>query len=416
MDIHHSFRRLGLLVGLGAALTWASAAELVVSAPQVGSDGRFSARAPADAASYYVLIRGSQVTQIQSPVALALGAATPVVLTDPDATVNRATAFYRVQRVPLAQPLDTDGDGIDDVFELRHPALLDPLRSADAAEDPDNDGASNLAEYRAGTPLDVDPRPTSIAASPFAGEGDVSVNRETVLRFSRALALDTLLRADDLHAEFAGRRLLARAELSSDRRTATLFYLEPLPGSARVRVSFEGDAVRDDTGRLVDADGDGQPGGRLALDFDTVNTTPTPNTAVIGRVFASELVPSPTGLRSINQPLAGVTVTVDGQEERLRAVTDAMGNFRLEPAPAGRFFVHVDGRTSPRSAWPAGDYYPSVGKAWEAAAGRADNLAGGTGEVFLPLIRAGTLQPLSMTAETRVTLPPAVPANPKPAP
>jgi hypothetical protein len=28
-------------------------------------------------------------------------------------------AFYRVRRVPLSQPLDTDGDGIDDAWELR---------------------------------------------------------------------------------------------------------------------------------------------------------------------------------------------------------------------------------------------------------------------------------------------------------
>ncbi len=386
------------------------AAELRIAGVRVDAADRLQVTAPADAASYYVLRRGSDLGDLQAPVALALGTAATITLTDPATMQGRSAAFYRLQQVPLAQPLDSDGDGIDDVFELRNPAFLNPLRAADAAEDFDDDGVSNLAEFRAGTPLDVDSRPTAVTTSPFPGEGDVSVNRETVLRFSHALALDTLLRADDLHAEFAGRRLLARAELSSDRRTATLFYLEPLPGSARVRVWFEGDAVRDATGRLVDADGDGRPGGRLALDFDTVNTTPTPNTAVIGRVFASELVPSPTGLQSVNQPIAGVTVTVDGQEETLRAVTDAAGNFRLEPAPAGRFFVHVDGRTSPRSAWPEGDYYPFVGKAWVAAAGHADNLAGGNGEIFLPLIRAGTLQPVSATAETRIMLPPAVAA------
>ncbi|MBK9139075.1 MAG: carboxypeptidase regulatory-like domain-containing protein [Verrucomicrobia bacterium] len=140
--------------------------------------------------------------------------------------------------------------------------------------------------------------------------------------------------------------MLTRTELSPDRRTATLFYLEPLPGATRVRVVFDGDKVRDAQGKLVDADTDGVEGGVGIVTFTTLNNLPVPRTAVIGRVFASELVPGPdTGTNALNRPLQGVIVTVDGQEETLRAVTDAQGNFRLEPAPAGRFFVHVDGRT-----------------------------------------------------------------------
>ena len=116
-------------------------------------------------------------------------------------------------------------------------------------------------------------------------------------------------------------------------------------------------------------------------------------------MFASELVPgSDTGIGAINRPLAGVTITVDGAEETLRTTTDALGNFKLEPVPAGRFFVHIDGRTSPMSHWPAAaDYYPVVGKAWEAVPGRNDNLAGGSGEIFLPLIKAGSLQEVRMS-------------------
>lgn len=48
---------------------------------------------------------------------------------------------------PNYQDLDDDGDGIPDDWELKYPNILDPLVSADATEDPDNDGYSNLKEY-----------------------------------------------------------------------------------------------------------------------------------------------------------------------------------------------------------------------------------------------------------------------------
>jgi len=60
--------------------------------------------------------------------------------------------------------------------------------------------------------------------------------------------------------------------------------------------------------------------------------------------------------------------------------------------------VKIDGRTAKGSQWlNNGAYYPYVGKAWEAVAGKTNNLAGGTGQIFLPLISADTLQPVSMT-------------------
>ncbi|MCI0537076.1 MAG: hypothetical protein L0Z50_17815 [Verrucomicrobiales bacterium] len=129
---------------------------------------------------------------------------------------------------------------------------------------------------------------------------------------------------------------------------------------------------------------------------------------MIGHVYASEKGPG-----GANQPLRNVTVTVDGAEETLRTVTDANGFFKLQPAPAGRFFVHVDGRTAVGSEWPDGAYYPFVGKAWEAVVGRTNNLASGTGEIFLPLIPSGALQAISATEETLITFGPSViAANP----
>ncbi|MBL9126706.1 MAG: Ig-like domain-containing protein, partial [Verrucomicrobiales bacterium] len=239
--------------------------------------------------------------------------------------------------------------------------------------------------------------------SPAPGESGVAVTRETIFRLSGSLAPEALLTSDDLFAQFGGRKLLSRAELSSDRRTATLFYLENLPASARIRVTLDGTRLPDGSGKSLDADGDGRPGGVRVLEFDTASVGGLPGTAVIGKVFASE-----KNADGSNKPLVNVTVTVDGAEETLRASTDENGAFVLQPAPSGRFFVHVDGRTAVGSLWPNGAYYPFVGKAWDALAGKTNNLAGGSGEIFLPLIQSDALNAVSATEETKVTFAPSV--------
>ncbi len=236
------------------------------------------------------------------------------------------------------------------------------------------------------------------SVSPGFGETGVAVTRETLVRFTAPLAPTTTLTLQDLRAEVGGREVLARTELSTDRRTATLFYLENLPGSARVRVTLDGTRLLDAAGRALDADGDGQPGGLRVLEFTTAGIIGLPNTSVRGHVFASEKNPDGS-----NRPLEAVTITVDGAEETLRTVTDADGSFVLSPAPAGRFFVHVDGRTAVGSQWPGGAYFPFVGKAWEAIAGFTNNLAGGSGEIFLPRIQSDALQQVSETSETRIS-------------
>ncbi len=278
-----------------------------------------------------------------------------------------------------------------------------------------------LTEIILGTrPVQEFPFARVLETSPASGEAGVTVTRETVFRLTQPLGTNSLVTKSNLYATFGGRQILARCELSSDRRTVTLFYQENLPASARVRVTLVGSNLRDFLGRPFDLDGDGQPGGIAQVDFDTLSNTPIPGTAVIGQVFASEQIPAGTNSASsqtnfLNRPLAGVTITVDGMEETLRAVTDTNGFFSLSPCPAGEFFVHIDGRTLIKVAsgirYPDLAYYPFVGKAWNAVAGRTNNLAGGTGLIYLPLIAQGTLKSVSLTNDTLVTFPAGVLSN-----
>ncbi|MGE3308462.1 MAG: Ig-like domain-containing protein [Limisphaerales bacterium] len=383
---------LGSLKALSAtliALTAFSSAALAQDFPildiSIRPDGRAIVTVAADAQHYYLLYRGEVVTDIRMAVDVGVPTQASLQLVDPDPAPAHQARFFKVERISLANPRDTDGDGMNDVLEIQ--AGTDPLRSDTASL-------------------------TTFISSPTAGEGDVSVTRETILRFSNPLASDATIGNGTFFASYGGRKLLSRVELSSDKRTATLFYLETVPASARIRVTFMGDSVPDFLGRPVDADANGIPGGIAEIDFDTLSITPVGQTAIIGRVFASELVPDPNGTgATVNKPLAGVTVTVDGAEETLRAVTDALGNFTLQPCPAGKFFVHIDGRTATLSQYPNGNYYPSVGKQWEAVASKADNLAGGTGEIYLPLITTGTLQLVSATADTTITFPASIVAS-----
>lgn len=142
-------------VRVGTNNDWAMpalpAAEFRITSQAVGGDGRFRLSfTTTNSRSYFILHRGTEVTHIDQPVDATLG---PFVfqLADPTPVSSHATAFYRIRAVPFAQPLDLDGDGIDDAYELRHRIFLNPFNPADAAMDFDGDGRSNLQEYRDGT-------------------------------------------------------------------------------------------------------------------------------------------------------------------------------------------------------------------------------------------------------------------------
>jgi alpha-tubulin suppressor-like RCC1 family protein len=101
---------------------------------------------PADTNSYYILHRG-RLPNISSPVALALGSSAIGGTGSVAVPVAQSGAhFFRIQQVPLTRPLDSDHDGIDDVYELRRGHVLDPLNAADAGTDNGN-GKSRIQEY-----------------------------------------------------------------------------------------------------------------------------------------------------------------------------------------------------------------------------------------------------------------------------
>ncbi|MBI1291096.1 hypothetical protein GC173_07610, partial [bacterium] len=210
---------------------------------------------------------------------------------------------------------------------------------------------------------------------------------------------------------FGDTALPARLHVSRDRRVVTLFYQRHLPDAAVVTVRVDGGLLLGADGLPVDANADGVPGGVGEFAFTTVPMASVGDTAVTGRVFASELL-APEGTRkvSVNRPLGGVRLYVEGAEDRIFSVTDSQGNFRMEHVPAGEFFVYIDGRTvtttpdGVSTAIPSGPYYPFVGKKWFANPGGETNV----GEIYLPLVVAGTMQVVSESETTTVGFPQSV--------
>ena len=237
---------------------------------------------------------------------------------------------------------------------------------------------------------------TLVSSSPSPGEGSVSLTRETILEFSKSLSAPTVGETS-ITAVFAGQTLAANRRVSSDGRRVTLFYDEPLPAGARVRITLDGDLLQDFLGEPVDVDGDGVAGGVATIDFDTASLTPVPGTEVWGFVFDS-YNKKPDGS---NIPVVGATIRVDGMPSS-DVVTDVDGFFTLTDIPAPLFFVHVDGSTA--TGAPEDTVYVTVGKAFHSVAGQSTQLTmdGEVFDIFLPPMDLGDIQPLSTTEATDI--------------
>lgn len=147
---------------------------------------------------------------------------------------------------------DLDDDGVIQVTDLA--LLMEHIKGTGALDehhtvlaDVTKDGAVNQADademvkeiLQTRTPEQL-LLSTVRFSSPASSEGDVAVTRETIVHVTVPLSLTATLDTSKFYAEFAGRKVLSRVEIASDRRKASLFYIEPLWAN----FLFSDDAIR----------------------------------------------------------------------------------------------------------------------------------------------------------------------------
>ena len=143
---------------------------------------------------YYRLYQGTDANTDAQPLAMKLGIDGDDTMTDPNPVLADPTEDdYTLENQPIDQPLDFDGDGMDDVYELRRPEILNPLNNADAFVDADGDNRSNLEEYQQGTdPQTPDSPPTNptlnfpgLIVPTYDGGALIDINNDGLLDSAR---------------------------------------------------------------------------------------------------------------------------------------------------------------------------------------------------------------------------------------
>lgn len=230
-----------------------------------------------------------------------------------------------------------------------------------------------------------------MSTSPENTEDMVNVTREAVVRFNDvvdpATITDQSMQVVALGGAIAGRRVVSSTGLF-----VSFFPAQPWPASTEVRLTVDGNMIKNRAGTTLDADGDGQPGGVRKVDFTTLPLTRIPGTNVFGFVKDSYTT----------TPIVGATIRVDAFPEA-NAVTDSNGRFELANMPAPEFFVHIDGSTA--TGLPSGKSYPVVGKPFHSVPGQTVQLSmdGAVFDVHLPPMSTGDIKNLSPTATTNVS-------------
>jgi Bacterial Ig-like domain/FG-GAP-like repeat/PAP2 superfamily/LVIVD repeat len=254
-----------------------------------------------------------------------------------------------------------------------------------------------------------------VGYNPINGALEVGSTFRPQIFFSHSVDASTLT-TDSLYATFNGAKLDARIVPSTDGKWAWLYFQNPLPSSARIQVTVDGNLIRATNGNsLLDADVDGTPGGKTTFSFDTVSRTLVPGTRLTGIVAdpgadrqantLDDRLPGVDGQLHTDDdiyrnPLAGVKVTILGMEDS-PVYTDANGRFTFESAPIGDVKLAIDGRTATGISPTL--YFPEMVLDVSVEPGVTNYAMTNMPEIYLPRISRDIFADVSSTGTTIVS-------------
>jgi hypothetical protein len=319
--------------------------------------------------------------------------------------------------------LATPGGGAFDVeLKLMHLAAGSHTLSVKAI-----DAAGNESQETRLLSL-VEAVPFGIAGhTPTNAASDVGSTFRPQVFFSRPVATATLNSNNFYATDTTGRKLPARIVPAGDGSFAWLFFETAMPGSSTITVHVDGSTIlAADGGDLLDANGDGAPGGQFQYRFSTVSLAPLAGTTLSGKVVDPGPDLKPMTFDDIRagadgalhtsddvflNPIAGVRVFIVGLEH-LAVFTDSSGNFHFDAVPSGNVKLAIDGNTASNA--PAGFYFPEMVMDLNLEVGQANTVMGTMGtreeqaanrdrpEVYLPRLQTSILQDVSSTGATTI--------------
>ncbi len=264
--------------------------------------------------------------------------------------------------------------------------------------------------------------------TPSNGSSDIGSTYRPQVNFSRPVDLTTLTAQSFFATDTTGTKLPATIVPSKDGSFAWLFFTAPMPGASTVRLTLNGNLIRSLDGALLDADGDGSPGGVLTSSFTTVSLSSLPNTTIRGRVVDPGVDLKPMTSDDIRagadgalhtaddlflSPIAGAKIFILGRESQF-VTTDANGFFELSQVPSGTVKLAVDGRTATNA--PSGVFFPEMVMDLELEVGQINTVMGSMGsreeraanidrtEVYLPRLQNTILKSVSSSSNTVISV------------
>jgi Ca2+-binding RTX toxin-like protein len=292
------------------------------------------------------------------------------------------------------------------------------------------DASGNVTTSQIGLSL-----PTAIPfaiekVSPTNGATEVGVTFRPQVIFTRPVDPSSLTSSSFYATDAAGHRLPGVVVVSPLGTSAWLFLDQAMPGANAIDLHLDGSLIKaSGDAALLDADGDGSPGGSWNSQFSTVSRTPVPGTTISGFVIGpgADLKPmtfddfrvGPDGAAHTDddvflERLAGVKVYILGLENGA-VYTDAQGRFSINDVPAGVVKVAVDGRTATNA--PSGAFFPEMVMDVTIRPGQ-DNTIMGTmgssaeqqenlnrGEIYLPRLSTSILTTIAADQPTVVGTP-----------